>query len=87
MLKWIDNPVLQSYLDMGIIGFILYFSIVVIFPIRSFFSLKNNLALFAILICLYNIFSAFSSGNPYLYIKYVPVVFLAFTMNLRIKKI
>ncbi|MBZ4043049.1 hypothetical protein [Flavobacterium hibisci] len=83
MIRWIDNPLLQSYLDMGITGFILYLYIVVIYPIKSFFKLKNTISLFAVLLCIYNVVSTYSSGHPYAYIKYVPIVFLAFIMNLK----
>lgn len=86
MTRWIDNPLLQSYLDMGLIGFILYVWLILIFPIKSYFKINNNLALFAFLLCIYNIMASISSGNPYAYIKHVPIVFLAFTMNLSFKR-
>lgn len=83
MTRWIDNPLLQSYLDMGVVGIIIYSYLVVIFPVKSFFKVNNILALFAVLLCVYNILSTYSSGNPYAYIKYVPIVFLAFVLNLK----
>lgn len=86
MTKWIDNPILQSYLDMGIIGLLMYIWLVIIFPIKSFFKVVNILSLFAVLLTVYNIMSSISSGNPYAYIKHVPVVLLAFILNLKPKK-
>lgn len=83
MTRWIDNPLLQSYLDMGIIGVFLYIMLVLVFPVKCFFKINNKLSLFAILLCVYNIMATISSGNPYAYIKYVPIVFLAFVMNLK----
>jgi hypothetical protein len=81
MTAWIDNPILQSYFDMGILGVILYLCIVIFYPINVYFKLPNILALFAMLLCVYNIFSSYSSGHPYAYIKFTPVVVLAFVMN------
>lgn len=83
MTRWIDNPLLQSFLDMGILGFMLYTYLIILFPIKSFFKVNNLLSLFAVLLCVYNIMATYSSGNPYFYIKYVPIVFLAFIINLK----
>lgn len=82
MTKWLDNPILQSYFDMGVVGFLLFVYLIVILPLKSFFKLNNELTLFAMLFCLYNTLSSYSSGNPYLYIKFIPVVFLVFTIHL-----
>lgn len=86
MTRWIDNPLLQSYLDMGLIGLFMYVWLILIFPIKSYFSIANILALFAFLLCVYNIMVSISSGNPYIYMKHIPIVFLAFAMNLKKKK-
>ncbi|MFB9110940.1 hypothetical protein [Flavobacterium gyeonganense] len=86
MTRWIDNPLLQSFLDMGLIGLFMYIMLILIFPIKSYFSIANILALFAFLLCVYNIMVSISSGNPYIYMKHIPIVFLAFTMNLKKKK-
>lgn len=83
MTRWIDNPILQSYLDMGIFGFVFYFFSVLIFPIKYMFKKQNNLSLFMILLCLYNIASSYTSGHPYAYIKFTPIVLLAFVLNLK----
>lgn len=85
MTRWIDNPLLQSYLDMGIFGFVMYVISILIFPIKSYFKINNSLVLFAFLLCVYNIMASISSGNPYIYMKHIPVVFLAFTLSLRKK--
>lgn len=82
MTKWIDNPLLQSFLDMGMIGFILYVYLVIFYPIKSFFKIKNMISLFAFLLCVYNIMATYSSGNPYAYLKHVPIVFLSFILFL-----
>ena len=41
MTFWFDMPLLQSYLDMGVIGFLLFFSYTVILPFYAVFS-KNK---------------------------------------------
>lgn len=86
MTRWIDNPLLQSYLDMGIFGLIMYIWLILVFPLKSYFKVSNILVLFAVLLCIYNFMASISSGNPYAYIKHVPIVFLAFVLNLRKKK-
>lgn len=87
MTRWIDSPLLQSYLDMGIIGLVMYISLIIVFPFKSFFKVVNILGLFAVLLTVYNIMASISSGNPYAYIKHVPIVFLAFIMNLKNNRI
>lgn len=86
MGKWeqIDNPILQSYFDMGIIGLIGYCWLVVLYPLKSLFRRNmNNLQLFFVFCCLYNVFSSISSGNPYMYIKYTTVCLLIFSFEIK----
>ena len=78
MTAWIDNPLIQSFLDMGIIGFIFYFYIVIYTPLKYSFKKMNELILFSFLLSIYGVLSSINSGNPYLYVKYIPVVFLLF---------
>ncbi|MGO4770121.1 hypothetical protein ACEN2I_00525 [Flavobacterium sp. W22_SRS_FK3] len=85
MTRWIDNPLLQSYLDMGIFGLFFYILLIFVFPIKSYLKVNTIVVLFAILLCVYNFMSSISSGNPYAYIKHVPIVFLAFVLNLQKK--
>jgi hypothetical protein len=87
MTRWIDNPLLQSYLDMGVFGLFFYILLILVYPIKSYIKVNTTIVLFAILLCVYNFMASISSGNPYAYIKHVPVVFLAFTMNLERKTI
>lgn len=88
MTRWIDNPILQSYLDMGILGFCLYLYIVVVFPIKTILrGNANKLIVFAFLLCIYNILSSINSGNPYMYIKFVaPIILAYFTQLFTIRK-
>lgn len=82
MEKWnqIDNPILQAYLDMGIIGVIGYISFVIIVPLKRLLLYKvNTIQLFFIFCCLYNVFSSISSGNPYMYQKYHIICLLIFS--------
>lgn len=86
MEKWkqIDNPILQAYLDMGIIGLLGYINFVIIYPIRKLLFHKLNVYQLFFLFCsLYNVFSSISSGNPYFYQKYTPIclLILSFTIN------
>jgi hypothetical protein len=84
MTRWLDNSILQAYLDMGIIGFIFYIRLVIVFPVKIMSNKNINLiVLFAAFFCLYHILCATSSGNPYLYINFTSIVLLAFCNNLQ----
>lgn len=79
LLEWLDIPILESFVDMGIIGLFFYSYIVIFIPFRCY--LKKHLssvAIFSILVSLYPIFSAFNSGHPYMYQKYTGVCFVIF---------
>lgn len=79
LTAWLDAPLIEAYLDMGIIGFIAYFYFVIKVPITSM--LKRNISkvgLMAIMFSLYTLMSAFNSGNPYAYIKYTGACMLLF---------
>lgn len=74
-----DLPLYQSYLDMGIIGLSLFLFVVFLFPLRVILRRnKEKNVILACLLCLYGIFTMISSGNPYLYTKYVSVCLLAY---------
>lgn len=85
MTRWLDNPILQSYLDMGVLGLFLFMFLVIVYPIRCYFRLKHSVPLFCFLTTVHTMVSSYSSGNPYLYIKYTSIVLLAFSMNLNHK--
>lgn len=82
MVKWLDIPILQAYLDMGIIGFFFYLYYVLLLPIISIIKASaTNVAIqFASFNAFYSIFSAFNSGNPYGYNKWIPIVVLVFVL-------
>lgn len=77
-----DNPVLQAYLDMGIIGILGYVYLVIVFPIVTMIKKHNNTTVFFILVSLYNVFSCFSSGYPYFWSKYTPICLLIFSLSI-----
>ena len=79
MTKWLDVPILQSYLDMGILGIWLYGYLVGWTLLRSLFKKHiNKIGIFASLSALYVSLSMFNSGNPYQYVKYTGACFLIF---------
>lgn len=84
MKSWLDIPTLQIYLDMGIVGFIVYNFYVVIFPLYAMFKRKfqkNKDVLFAAALCTYSVFATLNSGHPYNPQKWLPCLFLLFTIN------
>lgn len=81
LTKWLDIPILEAYLDMGIIGFLAYAYFIVWIPVKAAFSKKmSKAALLALLYSLYTTFSMFNSGNPYGYIKYTGAVLLIYLL-------
>jgi len=77
-LKWIDYPVLQAYLDLGILGTVLFLLIVVFYPMRLILAkINDNSVILVALLALYPMFSIISSGTPYHPNNYVVVLLLA----------
>ncbi|MBD5584536.1 MAG: hypothetical protein HDQ88_05595 [Clostridia bacterium] len=83
MTKWLDAPLLQAYLDMGIIGFCFYFYYVIVKPLRITFSKlsKNSLVFWGCALNFYNILSAFNSGIPYGHVRWIPLIGLLLTIH------
>lgn len=87
MTKWIDVPILQAYLDMGLIGIFLYGYLVGWTLLHSLLKKYINPAgIFAIVSALYVSLSMFNSGNPYQYVKYTGACFLIFVFYTRDKQ-
>lgn len=84
MTIWLDNPLLQSYIDMGIPGLLLFFLLIIWYPILTLIkrTKQSDIILFAYLFTLYTTFSSFHSGNPYQYIKYTPIIILAYFVQI-----
>ncbi len=77
-VRWLDNPVLQAYLDMGIIGLFFYSYLILAYPFfLAFKKNQENELILAKLLCLYAILSVLNSGHPYMWIKYTPVCVLS----------
>ena len=78
-VAWLDSPLLQSYMDLGIIGGALFLTTVVVFPLYILGKRMNDRSVIvALLLSLYPMFSVFSSGHPYQPVKYVPICMLSF---------
>lgn len=78
MVRWLDIPILQSYLDMGIIGFVFFVFYELIYPVNVMFSkwMKYRIIKFAFFLNIYNILAIYTSGYPYVFAKWWPVIFL-----------
>lgn len=82
MTRWLDNPILQSFLDMGIIGLFIYLIVVIIAPCYKFFiSSKSAIIILFFTFCLPAIVTCFNSGNPYMYKKFIPVILFLFILK------
>lgn len=81
MTQWLDNPVLQSFLDMGLMGFSLYIFVVIFYPIFKYINfIKNSEVTLFFTYCLYAILTSFNSGHQYMSIKYIPVIILIYVI-------
>lgn len=79
LIRSLDAPLLEAYLDMGILGFIGYISIVIFYPLKQMLrDQMDDKLLLALMISLYPIFSCINSGNPYQYNKYTAVCMIAY---------
>ena len=78
MTRWLDAPLLQSYLDLGLIGFGFYLYIVILKPLKIIFSPleKVSLVFWTSGLCVYNILSSMNSGIPYTHVRWIPLVLL-----------
>lgn len=76
---YIDNPLLESYMDMGIAGFIFYVMIIIVKPLKIGFLIptEDKKSLFVFLVAIMNIVICITNNNPYFYIAYTPLCVLA----------
>lgn len=88
LTKWLDAPILEAFLDMGLLGFCFYAYLLGWIPLNTLFmKTKDNVILFALMYSLHMSLSMFNSGNPYQYIKYTGVVLLIFVLYAKQKRI
>ncbi len=80
--KMTDVPLLQSFVDMGLLGFLIYLYYVVILPFKSIFGKegRSKFIMFAALLCVYSATSCMNSGYPYGLNQLKPTVFLCFAL-------
>ena len=70
--KYLDFPVLQIFMDLGIVGSIPYYIIYIIYPILKI--IRKREYTFLDYIFIMNLLNFISVGQPYVFIKLVPVV-------------
>lgn len=79
LFHFFDNPLGESYIDMGIIGLCFYTYLIVIVPIRFFHRInffdKNEL--FCFFVSLMNICIILVNNDPYTYLAYTPLCMMA----------
>ena len=83
MTRWIDAPLLQAYLDMGIFGFGTYLYFVIFKPLKISCSklASNHIIFWGCTLNFYNIFSSLNSGIPYGYLRWIPLIVLILTIH------
>lgn len=74
-----DQPLLQSLLDMGLVGVFVYVYCILLFPLRYIFKKeKKRGLLFFTFMSIGNILTCMSAGMPYGYLLYYPIAGLIF---------
>lgn len=83
LAHFIDNPLFESYLDMGFMGILFYFIITVYIPIKTLFKnmVEDKYATLALLLVLMHTFICITNNNPYSYFAYTPAILLALYNN------
>ena len=85
MTFWFDMPLLQAYLDMGIIGVLLYGFYTVYLPFKMICSkMRHNDMLCCLgMLSIYGAICCLTSGHPYSHTQWIPVCILCFALNNR----
>ena len=79
LYAFIDNPLLESFLDMGLLGFFYYFYIILVMPFLFFKKTPkgNDFDMFIFLNSIVNITVIITNNNPYEYFVYTPACLIA----------
>lgn len=85
MTFWFDMPLIQAYLDMGVIGILLYSYFIVYLPLRILFSKQRNeqILCFTAILALYGAIGCLTSGHPYSHNQWMPICLLCFVLDSR----
>lgn len=87
MYMYLDFPLLQAFIDLGITGGVFYLIIVLIYPVkRCLRPYADNTGLYLQLTILRYVFNAFYVGIPYGYSVYFPCMLLMFYAYLSRKR-
>lgn len=83
LTQWLDIPILQSYIDTGVPGFLVYTGLTIVYPLYCCFSKagRNKYVFFAAALNFYTVFSSWNSGHPYTSVKWAPLLFLLLIMS------
>lgn len=78
LFAWIDNPLLESYLDMGFVGLVLYVYLIILYPLKRLkdIQLQNKNEIILIIIASVSITVSITNHNPYQYFFYTPLCIL-----------
>lgn len=79
LFHFFDNPLGESYIDMGIIGLCFYVYLIAIVPIHFFLKINaiDKKELFCFFVALMNICIILVNNDPYTYINYTPLCMMA----------
>lgn len=81
MTFWCDIPLLQAFLDMGLIGFVFYAFYILFLPLWTLFKYRNNATLFFYgMLAIYGALSCVTSGHPYANARWMPVCLLCYAI-------
>lgn len=81
MTFWCDIPLLQSFMDMGLIGFSLYGYYIVFLPLWILLKRKDKELLYVYaMLAIYGSISCMTSGHPYANARWMPVCLLCYAI-------
>lgn len=79
LCQFFDNPLVESYLDMGFVGLISFFYLIVLFPFVYINKIKCNdkIAMLPFYLSLMNICIIITNNDPYNYTFYTPICLMS----------
>ena len=79
LFHFFDNPIGESYIDMGVIGLFFYTYLIVYMPVKFFLRIDYTLKkqLFCFFVALMNISIILVNSDPYIYMTYTPLCMMA----------
>lgn len=79
LCSFMDNPLVESYIDMGVAGLLLYVYTIILIPCVFFLRINqvHKVELFGFFLAFMNICICLTNNDPYIYLTYTPLCLIA----------